>query len=88
MYFPSVSNLFYIRTMSAISLQVEVYGFHRAHAGQQLTCGKNKDSECYCYAKYSLSAPVTFLAQLHTLFTCFFATVLTTLCPSGYGIGP
>ena len=43
--------------------------------------------ESYHCATDSFAACVTYFAQSHTLFTCFFDTVLSTLCQPGYGFG-
>ena len=57
-HFPSVLNLFYIRSMFVIELlHVALNDFYRVHAGQQFVCGKNKDNN-------SLTAPIQIVLAL------------------------
>ena len=48
---------------------------------------KKKGGESHHSTTDILHTYITRFAQSHTLFTFFFAPVLLTLCPPGYGFG-
>ena len=79
MHIPSIFNPFYVHLVFAITLLVAVYGFYRAC--MQVSSLHARLRSKYCHSDTdSFSTCVTRFTQLHTLFTCFFAPVLPTLC--------
>ena len=85
-YFRSVSNPFYIRSMSAINLYVAVYDFYSllksAHAGQQFVCGRKNDSDNLATLIPIVLALASNVSLNHTLCLHAFLLLFFRLCCS------